>query len=519
MSGRVEIARQATDQALPLGGVGAEQRRERSAPTLRPRRGWHVHEDAELDGAIPWSRAHARGSRASIRRDALYRWILVSSDFTSIVMAATVAASATDTQLRPTWGKALAVLAFLLVAKLLGLYDRDALLLNKTTLEEVPRLFNAATLYVLLTWLASGRVATASDAVPEMLALWLSLAVLLVLSRVAGRALAQRLAPTERCLFIGPAAAAQTLRARLSGGGTNARLVASLDLDKVAAWTTRAYDAARLAEIRDLARALDIDRAIVIPRSPDGEETLDLLRTLKAVGVRVSLVPRLLEAVGTSVEFDDLHGVPVMGVRRFDLSRGAAALKRCFDVSGACLVLLATAPLTALIAFAIRLDGPGPLFFRQRRVGRDGKQFWMVKFRTMVPDADERKEGLRDRNEALEGLFKIPDDPRVTRVGCVLRRASLDELPQLLNVLRGEMSLVGPRPLVLDEDDRIEGWDRRRLDLMPGITGPWQILGPTRVPLREMGTMDYLYVANWSLWSDVKIILRTIRHVLARRGL
>jgi lipopolysaccharide/colanic/teichoic acid biosynthesis glycosyltransferase len=159
------------------------------------------------------------------------------------------------------------------------------------------------------------------------------------------------------------------------------------------------------------------------------------------------------------------------------------------------------------------------VFFRQLRVGRHGKRFHMLKFRTMVDGADALKESLRDRNEAKEGLFKIAEDPRVTRVGRWLRKTALDELPQLLNVYKGEMSLVGPRPLVVEEDQRVEGWHRRRLELMPGMTGPWQILGPSRVPLKEMVAIDYLYVANWSLWTDVKILLRTVPHVLGRRGL
>jgi lipopolysaccharide/colanic/teichoic acid biosynthesis glycosyltransferase len=208
-----------------------------------------------------------------------------------------------------------------------------------------------------------------------------------------------------------------------------------------------------------------------------------------------------------------------MGVRRFELTRSSAAVKRAFDLVGAALGLLAIAPLMVVILIAIKLDGGGPIFFRQRRVGRHGRHFDMLKFRTMVPGADAMKDSLRDRNEAQEGLFKIADDPRVTRVGKLLRRSALDELPQLLNIFKGEMSLVGPRPLVVDEDQRVEGWYRRRLELKPGMTGPWQILGPARVPLREMGAIDYLYVANWSLWGDIKIMLRTVPHVLGRRGL
>lgn len=296
-------------------------------------------------------------------------------------------------------------------------------------------------------------------------------------------------------------------------------MVAQLDLDKAGPWSTDALSAGRLAEIRDLAQQLDVHRAIVAPGGAEGGEILNLVRTLKAVGVRVSVLPRLLEVVGSSVEFDDLHGVTVMGVRRFELTRSSRVVKRSFDLLGASLGLLAVSPLLAAIAVAIKLDSKGPVFFRQLRVGQHGERFYMLKFRTMVPDAEALKDGLRDRNEAQEGLFKIANDPRVTKVGSFLRKSALDELPQLLNILKGEMSLVGPRPLVIEEDQRVQGWHRRRLELTPGMTGHWQILGPARVPLAEMVAIDYLYVANWTLWKDIKIMLRTIPHVLGRHGL
>jgi lipopolysaccharide/colanic/teichoic acid biosynthesis glycosyltransferase len=218
------------------------------------------------------------------------------------------------------------------------------------------------------------------------------------------------------------------------------------------------------------------------------------------------------------VESVDLHGVMVLGVRRFELTRSSTAVKRAFDLIGASLGLLAVAPLMLVIVVAIKLDSRGPLFFRQLRVGRHGQHFHMLKFRTMVPNADAMKDFLRDRNDAQEGLFKISDDPHVTRMGRLLRRSALDELPQFLNIARGEMSLVGPRPRVIDGDPQVEGWHRRRLELKPGMTGPWQILEPARVPLREMGAIDSMYVANWSLWGDIKILLRTVPHVLGRRG-
>ncbi|HEV3322991.1 MAG TPA: sugar transferase [Solirubrobacteraceae bacterium] len=238
-----------------------------------------------------------------------------------------------------------------------------------------------------------------------------------------------------------------------------------------------------------------------------------------------------LAGVGSSVEFDGgLHALPVaqaVSARQLDLgltrpavlTRSAMRVKRALDLLGATLGLLALAPLIAVVAAAIKLEGGGAVFYRQLRVGHRGKRFEMLKFRTMVPGADAMKEALRAHNEACGGLFKIAEDPRVTRVGRWLRRSALDELPQLLNILKGEMSLVGPRPLVVEEDERIAGRHRRRLELMPGMTGPWQILGPTRASLNQMVAIDYRYVEHWSLWKDLKILLRTVPHVVGRRGL
>jgi exopolysaccharide biosynthesis polyprenyl glycosylphosphotransferase len=463
----------------------------------------------------------ARGPAASLRRDALFRRMLLLADVVAIAGAFLLMTLVASRPLQLTWLSLAGLPLLLLGAKLFGLYDRDETLLRKTTLDEVPKLFHLATLCALAAWIAGGLIVQGGALRrPEALVLWLALLAVLVLARSSARAFALRLSPVERCLFVGDEASARTIRSKLTGhGGIKASMVAQLDLDKAAPWSTDAFSPERLAEIRDLARTLDVHRAIVAPGSAEGGEMLNLVRTLKAVGVRVSVLPRLLEVVGSSVEFDDLHGVTVMGVRRFELTRSSAMVKRGFDLLGATLGLLAISPVLAVIAAAIKLDGRGPVFFRQLRVGQHGERFYMLKFRTMVPDAEALKDSLRDRNEAQEGLFKIADDPRVTRVGRFLRKSALDELPQLFNILKGEMSLVGPRPLVIEEDQRVEGWHRRRLELMPGMTGHWQILGPARVPLGEMVAIDYLYVANWSLWKDVKIMLRTVPHVLGRRGL
>jgi len=455
-----------------------------------------------------------------MRRDTLFRRMLLIADVLAVVGAFVLTVELSHRSVALTW-YGLAVLPIIAVcAKMTGLYDRDEALLRKTTLDEAPQLFQLATLCALVAWLAGGLFVQGKLDRQEALFLWLALAVLLVVTRALARAFALRLSPVERCLFIGDDLSAETIRAKLTDhGGIKADVVAHLDLDKVAPWSSDSFSEARLSEIRDLAQTLNVHRAIIAPRSADAGEMLNLVRTLKAVGVRVSLLPRLLEVVGSSVEFDDLHGVTVMGVRRFDLTRSSARFKRLFDLVGALLGLIAISPLLLLIAIAIKLESRGPVLFRQLRVGRHGRRFYMLKFRTMVDGADDMKESLREHNEAKEGLFKIADDPRMTRVGRLLRRSALDELPQLWNIVRGEMSLVGPRPLVVDEDRRVEGWHRRRLELMPGMTGPWQILGPARVPLREMVAIDYLYVANWTLWTDIKILLRTVPHVLGRRGL
>jgi exopolysaccharide biosynthesis polyprenyl glycosylphosphotransferase len=465
--------------------------------------------------------AQTRGLTENLSREALFRRSLLTADIVAILGAFALLAELSSRSLELTWVSIGELLTLLVGAKLFGLYDRDEALLHKTTLDETPKLFHVATLGALLAWLAGGFVVEGHTLNRhEALLLWLALLLLLVVVRSTARALVLRAVPPERCLFIGDQASAATIRSKLSGhSGVKAELVAHLNLDDVDAWSAEGFSPQRLSEVRSLARTLDVHRAIVAPGSVDGGEMLDLLRTLKAVGVRVSVLPRLLEVVGSSVEFDDLHGVMVMGVRRFELTRSSAAVKRVFDLIGASLGLLAISPFMIAIAVAIKLDGRGPLFFRQPRVGRHGKHFNMLKFRTMVPNADAMKESLRDRNEAQDGLFKIVEDPRITRAGKILRRSALDELPQFFNIVRGEMSLVGPRPLVIDEDRCIEGWHRRRLELKPGMTGPWQILGPARVPLREMGAIDYLYVANWSLWGDIKIMLRTVPHVLGRRGL
>jgi len=294
--------------------------------------------------------------------------------------------------------------------------------------------------------------------------------------------------------------------------------VAQIELNNTSPWASPTIDRA-VADARELVRRLEIQRVVIAPHMSGGGDTLDLMRTFGATGARVSVIPALLQVVGSAVEFDEVHGVAVLGVRSFSLPRSSRMVKRMFDVLSASIGLAVAAPLMGATALLVKLTSPGPVFFRQERVGRGGRRFQLLKFRSMCVDAEERKRDLAGDNEAADGFFKIAEDPRITRIGRLLRRTNLDELPQLLNVLRGEMSLVGPRPLIPQEDSQVVGWHRRRLELTPGMTGHWQVLGSSRVPLDEMVAIDYLYVANWSLWTDLKLLLRTIPHVLTARGL
>jgi lipopolysaccharide/colanic/teichoic acid biosynthesis glycosyltransferase len=211
----------------------------------------------------------------------------------------------------------------------------------------------------------------------------------------------------------------------------------------------------------------------------------------------------------------------LIGLPPLDLSRSSKLLKRAVDLAFASIGLVIFSPLLLAIAIAVRRSSPGPVFFRQVRMGERDRPFEMFKFRTMVVEAEDLKADLlylnKHRGEDPR-MFKLANDPRITRIGRVLRRYSLDELPQLLNVLRGEMSMVGPRPLVLDEDRFVRAWARERLSLKPGVTGPWQVLGASEIPFEEMVKLDYLYVTGWSLVNDLKLISRTVPAIFRSRS-
>jgi exopolysaccharide biosynthesis polyprenyl glycosylphosphotransferase len=410
----------------------------------------------------------------------------------------------------------------IVVAKAIGLYDRDQYTLRKNTLDEAPRILHMAVFFALAVWLAEGVLFEGRLARAQVFGLAVADFTLLIACRSLVRAIALARTEPERCIVLGNAGDAERTAERLeASSGVNVNLLGRVALrpddEHQSPQTT-----GRLGDVSSLASIISdqgVERVIIAPDSHDQEEMLHAIRLVKALGVKVSVLPRLLEVVGSSSTFDDVDGITLLGVRHYGLSKSSDFLKRMMDLAAAAAGVVVLAPLMAGLAVAVKLTSRGPVFFRQPRIGRRGERFDMLKFRSMVADAEQIKFQLLDRNEAGRGLFKISDDPRVTRVGRLLRRTSLDELPQLLNVVVGDMSLVGPRPLVPDEDALIEGWERRRLAVKPGMTGLWQVFGSSRIPMNEMVKIDYIYGANWSLWLDVKILVRTIPYVLRRRGI
>jgi exopolysaccharide biosynthesis polyprenyl glycosylphosphotransferase len=273
-----------------------------------------------------------------------------------------------------------------------------------------------------------------------------------------------------------------------------------------------------LPELGNLLERHVLDEVIfAVPRDRLEEiENAVLLCEEQGVGTKVCLnfFPHRI----AKMSLEDLDGLPVLGFSTTPSDSAALFVKRAIDMVGSAVALVILSPLFALLAVAIKLDSPGPVFFRQRRVGLNGREFTLVKFRSMITGAENQLAALRQKNEMAGPVFKMRDDPRVTRVGRLLRRASLDELPQLWNVFRGEMSLVGPRPPLPLEVQAYQRWQRRRLSVKPGLTCVWQVSGRNEIDFDRWMELDLHYIDTWSLWTDFKIILKTIPVVLMGRG-
>jgi exopolysaccharide biosynthesis polyprenyl glycosylphosphotransferase len=414
---------------------------------------------------------------------------------------------------------------WIVVAKLYGLYDHDEERTDHSTADDFTGILNLVTVGAWMVLGGSYAVAAASVSTPRMLAFWMSAVVLVTAARATARALCRRHESyIERTVIVGAGDVGRQLAAKLRRHSEYGLDVVGFVDDSPRPGIDEDPSLPPVlggrGDLERLIEELDVGRVVVAFSSESSEQTVDLLRSLRGIDVQVDVVPRLFEILAPGVGVHTIEGVPLLGLPPARLSRSSALLKRTLDMTLLAVALPVAVPLFVIIALAIKLETPGPVFFRQERRGRDETTFRIWKFRTMSDDADRRKAEfahLNKHNGDDPRMFKIENDPRVTRVGRFLRRFSLDELPQLLNVATGQMSLVGPRPLILEEDRFVEDWARTRLEIKPGMTGLWQVLGRSDIPFDEMVRMDYLYVTTWSLWRDLKLMAKTVP-ALARRG-
>jgi exopolysaccharide biosynthesis polyprenyl glycosylphosphotransferase len=414
---------------------------------------------------------------------------------------------------------------WLLVAKAYGLYDQDEERTDHSAPDEFSAVFHMITVCTAAVAAVTYPTKIAHPSAPKLLLFWITAIVCVIAARGIARAGARR-TPwyLQNTLIFGAGEVGQTIaRKLLQHPEYGINLVGFIDSQP----KERRDDLEHLtvigasSDLHEVVEVLDVERVIVAFSGDSDIDTVQLIRTLKDLDVQVDVVPRLYELVSPGVGLHTVEGIPLVGLPKLRLSNSSRCLKRMLDVAVSSLLLVVLSPLLVLVAVAIKLGSPGPIFFRQTRMGGGERPFTILKFRTMVADAEERKQEIVHLNQHLGAdarMFKAAVDPRVTRVGALLRRTSIDELPQLLNVLRNEMSLVGPRPLILEEDSHVLEWARERLRIKPGITGLWQVLGRSDIPFGEMVQLDYLYVTSWSLAGDMKLIAKTIPRMLVSRS-
>lgn len=275
----------------------------------------------------------------------------------------------------------------------------------------------------------------------------------------------------------------------------------------------------RLDQFEDVLKQEAVELVIITLRWKHHDLIMDLLETCQRLNIEVRVVPDVFQLNLRQVNIENLDGIPLLGVNgSVPLRGGGRLVKRVLDILIIVLGSPLWVPLFLLIALLLLFEGKGPIFYTQKRIGENGRPFNMIKFRSMIPNADQYRQQIVEQNQLDPRHPKLVDDPRVTRIGRVLRQTSLDELPNILNVLQGQMSLVGPRPPTPDEVALYESWHMQRLQTMPGITGLWQISGRSDVPFDEMCLLDIYYIENWSIRLDAQILMMTLPRVILRQG-
>jgi exopolysaccharide biosynthesis polyprenyl glycosylphosphotransferase len=390
--------------------------------------------------------------------------------------------------------------------------------------EEFRRVIGASSVNVLVTLflgmlLARDHVVVlrGSFAVALLLSVLFVLGERMAWHKVMGR-LRRQGSLVYRTLVVGANSEAARLVAALGADDSGYRPVGFV---RTAAGAWPALDLPDLGSLGDLPKLVrdsGIESVFVAASAVEPDAMQGILRSLRRSGVEVRVSANMSEIMARRLLVNPVGNQMVLSVRPVRLSGPQAAAKRCFDLVVGGMLLVFSLPLWAVAALAVKLTSQGPVLFRQERIGREGRSFEVFKFRTMVRDAESMLAAVSGRNEASGPLFKVQDDPRVTRVGRILRRFGVDEVPQLLNVMVGDMSLVGPRPPLPTEVDSYEDWHLERLEVRPGITGPWQVGRRGVWSFDDYLRLDLYYVENWSIAYDVFILLKTIPAVFTRRG-
>jgi exopolysaccharide biosynthesis polyprenyl glycosylphosphotransferase len=480
----------------------------------------HTRQSEALPAQLPADPepAPSPGAQESRRRGALLRRLLAFADWGVLIGCLfVVTAISGSTEIGTLFWALLFSPIWVLVFKLHGLYDNDHRRIRHSTLDELPSLVSACTIGVLVL---DGLLALIPGPLSPASAIALGVGTLAGSFALRGvlRYLWHQLTPMGTGIVIGPPEAVDVIARRVSiHPETRLELVGYLSSQPGSA----GGELPRLGSIADLARTARehaIERVVVSEGEMSEPATERLIEDCKAAGLALTFLPQHYGLLGPGVELNRLAELPVLDFRFSDPPRSTVAMKRGMDLLVSALVLLVLSPFLLLIALAILLDSRGPVLFRQRRIGEEGEPFTMLKFRTMVIDAEQRLPELIDLESLEQPAFKIHNDPRVTRVGRFLRRTSLDELPQLINVLRGQMSLVGPRP---EEEAIVALYDERqrgRLAVKPGVTGPMQVYGRSDLTFEERLAMERDYLDNLSLLTDLAILLRTPRAIIRGDG-
>jgi exopolysaccharide biosynthesis polyprenyl glycosylphosphotransferase len=422
-----------------------------------------------------------------------------------------------------------AALMWLVGAKLFGLYDRDEERADNSTADEFMRVSLLATLAMFFLIEGSHVTRLARPDLTKVLAFWAFAIVLVATSRVAARSLARRsLTYVQNTLVVGAGDIGQLVARKLEHHREYGLHVIGFVDDQPKEQRPDLVDLTILGSpenLRELVDTYSVDRVIFAFSNDSHSLSLELIRSLRDSGVQVDLIPRLFEIIGPKIEVHAVEGVPLIGLPSDRIPRTSQAFKRVLDLVGAAVGLLLAAPLLALAACLIRLDSPGPVLFRQRRLGKDMRQFTLLKFRTMRTDVDDapHREFIAATAASAtaarsNGLFKLDRDDAVTRVGRWLRKTSLDELPQLINVLRGDMSLVGPRPCLAYETQHFAPHHFERFLVPAGLTGLWQVHARAHSTFGEALDLDVLYVRSWSLGLDLSLIARTPLQLIRSSG-